>query len=144
MVSMNIGHWSTGSVANVIYEHEDIMKILSCLLIVICVCASLASAAPAQDVPVKGMVTVVDLGAKICIPCKMMMPILDTMEKQYDGRAAIVFIDVREHPEQATRFGIRAIPTQIFFDKAGKEVYRHEGFLDAKPFSEMLDTVLSK
>ena len=79
--------------------------------------------------PVKGMVTMVDLGAKKCIPCKMMAPILEKLEKEYAGRAAVIFLDVWEDPEPAKRFGIRAIPTQIFFDKEGKEVFRHVGFL---------------
>jgi len=79
--------------------------------------------------PVKGMVTMIDLGAKKCIPCKMMAPIMEKMEEKYDGRAAIIFIDVWEHREQASRFGIRAIPTQIFYDADGKEVSRHVGFM---------------
>jgi len=119
------------------------VKVISCIFAVMLICASLTYAASPRDVPVRDMVTVVDLGAKICIPCKMMVPVLDAMEKQYQGKAAIVFIDVRETPEQAAKFGIRAIPTQIFFDKAGKEVYRHEGFLDEKPFSERLDKMLA-
>ena len=82
-----------------------------------------------REVPVKGMVTMLDLGADSCIPCKMMAPILTKMEKQYDGKAAIIFIDVWKHREQAKRFGIRAIPTQIFFNKEGKEIYRHVGFM---------------
>jgi thioredoxin 1 len=81
------------------------------------------------EVPAKGMVTMVDLGAKTCIPCKMMAPIMEKMEKVYEGKAAIIFIDVREKPEQGGRFGISAIPTQIFFDTKGKEVYRHLGFM---------------
>lgn len=44
--------------------------------------------------PVPGMVTMIDLGAKKCIPCKMMAPIMEKMEKKYAGKAAIVFIDV--------------------------------------------------
>jgi thioredoxin 1 len=80
-------------------------------------------------VPVKGMVTMVDLGAKKCIPCKMMAPILEKLEKAYAGKAAVVFLDVWEDAAPAKYFGIRTIPTQIFFDKKGKEVYRHEGFL---------------
>ena len=79
--------------------------------------------------PVKGMVTMIDLGAKKCIPCKMMAPILEKMEEKYQGKAAIVFIDVWEHREQARRFGVRAIPTQIFYDSNGKEVTRHVGFM---------------
>jgi thioredoxin 1 len=84
---------------------------------------------PEGVVPVKGMVTMVDLGADSCIPCKMMMPIITKLEKAYRGKAAIVFIDVWKDKEPAKRFGIRAIPTQIFFDKDGKEVYRHTGFM---------------
>lgn len=89
---------------------------------------ALFAAAPAE-VPVKGMVTMIDLGAKKCIPCKMMAPILEKLEKVYSGRAAIVFLDVWEDPKPAQRFKIRGIPTQIFFDKEGREVFRHLGFL---------------
>jgi thioredoxin 1 len=82
-----------------------------------------------RDVPVKGMVTMLDLGAKSCIPCKMMAPILQKLEKVFRGKAAIVFIDVWEHNDQVRRFRLHAIPTQIFYDKDGKEVYRHVGFM---------------
>ncbi|WP_457553495.1 thioredoxin family protein [Desulfobacula sp.] len=80
----------------------------------------------------KGMVTIVDLGAKKCIPCKMMAPIMEKMEKAYKGKAHIVFIDVWENREQAPRFKIRAIPSQLFFNEKGEEVYRHVGFMDEK------------
>jgi len=95
----------------------------------------------ASDVPkapVKGMVTMVDLGAGRCIPCKMMAPIMAKVEKAYEGKAAIIFIDVWKHRDQAKKFGIRAIPTQIFFDEKGKEVYRHVGFFDEKAIVEQL------
>ena len=87
---------------------------------------------PSPEVPVKGMVTLVDLGANACLPCKMMAPILTKLEKEYQGKAAIVFIDVWKNSGQAERFGIQAIPTQIFFDKKGKEIHRHTGFLSEK------------
>jgi len=90
---------------------------------------ALLAAAPPPEVPVKGMVKMVDLGAKKCIPCKMMAPILEKLEKVYAGRAAIIFLDVWEDPKPAHHFSIRGIPTQIFFDKKGKEVFRHLGFL---------------
>jgi thioredoxin 1 len=98
-------------------------------LILLFLTAAPVTFAAAPEVPVKGMVTMVDLGAGTCIPCKMMAPILEKLEKEYAGRAAIVFLDVWKDRAPAKRFGIRAIPTQIFFDKDGKEVYRHEGFL---------------
>lgn len=92
-----------------------------------------------KNLPVKGMVTMIDLGAKKCIPCKMMAPIMEKMEKTYKGKAVIAFIDVWEHNEQVQRFGIRAIPTQIFYDKNGKEVYRHRGFMSEKAIVEQLE-----
>lgn len=101
-------------------------------------------AAKGVALPVKGMVTVVDLGASTCIPCKMMAPILMELEKEYRGRAAVVFLDVREDYDAAKRFGIRAIPTQIFYDKTGREVARHEGFMDKKTLSAKLDALLAK
>jgi thioredoxin 1 len=90
----------------------------------------LAQAEPVPQAPVPGMVTMVDLGAKECIPCKMMAPILEELEKEYQGRAAVIFIDVWKNPEAGPKFGIRTIPTQIFYDAQGKEITRHEGFLD--------------
>jgi len=99
----------------------------------------IAKADEFNNLPVKGMVTMIDLGAKKCIPCKMMAPILEKMEKAYKGKAVIAFIDVWEHREPVNRFGIRAIPTQIFFDKNGQEVYRHEGFLAEKNIVAILE-----
>lgn len=92
--------------------------------------SSPAQAGQIPQVPVPGMVTMVDLGAKKCIPCKMMAPIIEELTKEYQGRAGIVFIDVWENPGAGQQFGIRAIPTQIFYDAQGKEVTRHEGFMD--------------
>jgi thioredoxin 1 len=90
-------------------------------------------------VPSPGMVTMLDLGAHKCIPCKMMAPIIAELQKEYAGRASIIFIDVWEHQEQARRFGIRGIPTQIFYDKAGKEMGRHMGFLDKPSIVETFE-----
>ncbi|MFO7913957.1 MAG: thioredoxin family protein [Desulfotignum sp.] len=91
-----------------------------------------------NDLPVKGKVTMIDLGATECIPCKMMAPILEKLEKAYRDRAVIAFIDVWKHRDQAPRFGIRAIPTQVFFDPDGKEVYRHQGFMSEDAIVEQL------
>ena len=106
-----------------------------CLMILSCLFFSTITTSYSEIIvdfnalPIKGMVTMIDLGAKKCIPCKMMAPIMEKMEKKYDGKAAIVFIDVWEHREQASRFGIRAIPTQIFYNADGKEASRHVGFM---------------
>ena len=70
----------------------------------------------------------VDLGATKCIPCKLMAPILEDLKKTYAGKLEIQFIDVWEKPDEGPKYGIKMIPTQIFFDAAGKELFRHEGF----------------
>ena len=69
-----------------------------------------------------------DLGAGKCIPCKMMAPILERLWEEYQGRLEVVFIDVWEDSVPAAKYGISTIPTQIFFDPEGREVFRHEGF----------------
>ena len=69
-----------------------------------------------------------DLGADKCIPCKLMAPILDEMEKTYAGQMNVEFIDVWKDKAVGQQYGIRSIPTQIFFDADGNELFRHEGF----------------
>ena len=91
-----------------------------------------------SHVPVKGMVTMIDLGATECVPCKMMAPIMEKMVKKYQDKAAIVFIDVWKNRDQVSRFGIRAIPTQIFYDATGREVSRHVGFMSEAAIVEQL------
>ena len=49
--------------------------------------------------------------------------------EEYRGRMHVVFIDLRESREAAKGYGIRVIPTQIFFDAEGQERFRHEGFM---------------
>jgi thioredoxin 1 len=89
-----------------------------------------AAAEGVPQAPVPGKVTMVDLGAKSCIPCKMMAPIIEELEQEYKDRAAIIFIDIWENPGAGQKYGIKLIPTQIFFDAEGKEMSRHEGFMD--------------
>lgn len=73
----------------------------------------------------------IDLGSKGCIPCKKMAPILDSLREEYKGRAEITFIDTRENRKAAADYKITLIPTQIFFDTLGVEVFRHVGFFPA-------------
>jgi len=69
-----------------------------------------------------------DLGATKCIPCKMMAPILEELKNEYAGRMKVEFIDVWENREAGKPYNIEMIPTQIFFDAGGKELFRHQGF----------------
>jgi len=90
----------------------------------ICVAGTTGAAAPAKAT----LPRLVDLGANRCIPCKQMAPILEQLRGEYAGRFEVVFIDAWKEPETANPYRFRVIPTQIFFDAAGKELFRHEGF----------------
>ena len=98
-----------------------------------------------QGIPVKNMVTLVDLGAQTCIPCKLMAPILDELKETYKGRAEIIFIDVwdKTNTGKAKAFKVMSIPTQIFYDKQGNEVFRHTGFFDKDSIVKKLEELLA-
>jgi thioredoxin 1 len=88
---------------------------------------ALARRAP-KPVPPAALPRLVDLGAHKCIPCKRMAPILKALRLDYAGAVDVQFIDVWQSPQAGKPFGIRLIPTQIFFDRTGRERFRHEGF----------------
>jgi len=77
---------------------------------------------------VAGLPRLLDLGAGKCIPCKMMAPILEELKTEYAGAMVVVFIDVWQDKDAGQKYGIQSIPTQIFYDASGKELFRHEGF----------------
>lgn len=108
----------------------------SLLLLLTCL-AALATGLRAADTPANtdqkpALPRLVDLGADKCIPCKLMAPILGELEKEYAGQLEVVFIDVWKKRDEGTRYGIQLIPTQIFYDASGKELFRHEGFYAKK------------
>ena len=92
-------------------------------------CDSPSTANSTGDQKQPNLPRLVDLGADKCIPCKMMAPILQELKKEYVGRLRVDFIDVWKNPGAGDQFGIQLIPTQIFFDPAGNELWRHEGFM---------------
>lgn len=87
-----------------------------------------AVASAAAITPTTKLPRLLDLGAGKCIPCKMMAPILQELKKENKGRLDVVFIDVWEDSAPAEKYAVSTIPTQIFFDTEGRELFRHEGF----------------
>ena len=85
-------------------------------------------------------VTFVELGSVNCIPCKMMQPVMKSVEEKFGRRIKVVFYDVwtSEGRPFAAKFGIRAIPTQVFLDRTGKEYFRHEGFFPQAEVEKVL------
>jgi thiol-disulfide isomerase/thioredoxin len=89
----------------------------------------------AKDNPVdrarsSGKPTLVEFGAAGCVPCDMMQPVLENLRQKYQDRLNIVFIHVGEEKILGVLYGITSIPVQAFFDRSGKEVFRHTGFFD--------------
>jgi len=90
--------------------------------------AALARDNPVDKARASGRASLVDFGSTGCVPCDMMAPILETLREKYNGKVNVLFIHVGEEPILASRYGVQSIPVQIFFDKTGKEVFRHVGF----------------
>jgi thioredoxin 1 len=86
----------------------------------------------------KHKVTFIELGADRCIPCKAMQPIMKEMAKEYAGKIQVVFYDVWKDPAPARKYGIQLIPTQVFIDQSGKEIFRHVGLFPKKDILKML------
>ena len=87
-----------------------------------------------------GKPTVADFGARTCIPCKKMAPILAELNRELKGKANILFTDVWAAPALAQSYRVQMIPTQIFFDAKGKEVKRHIGFMEQADIIKELKT----
>jgi len=73
--------------------------------------------------------TLVDFASTTCEPCKAMIPILDSISKDYKDKLVVNIVDVYKNSEQTRKYNIRVTPTQIFFDSQGNAIYRHEGVL---------------
>jgi len=77
-----------------------------------------------------GKPVLVDFGANSCVPCRQLRPILKEVSKEYSGKAEVLVIDVYKYQTLAKEHKIMLIPTLVFFDSKGKEVFRHLGVLD--------------
>jgi thioredoxin 1 len=86
----------------------------------------------------KHKVTFIELGADKCIPCKAMQPVMREIAQEYKGTIQVVFYDVWKTPKYAKNFGIQMIPTQVFIDKNGEEIFRHVGFYPKEDIIKML------
>jgi len=79
----------------------------------------------------KRLPKLIDIGAASCVPCKMMKPIIEEFQRDYTEFFETEYIDLTYPQNQfiASRYGVRVIPTIIFFDELGNEKHRHEGFI---------------
>jgi thiol-disulfide isomerase/thioredoxin len=90
--------------------------------------SKLAGDNPVDKARFSGKPTLVEFGAAGCVPCDMMQPILDDLKEKFRDRLNIVFVHVGEEQILSARYGINLIPVQVFFDKDGREFFKHVGF----------------
>ncbi len=88
-----------------------------------------------------GKPLLVDFGANSCLPCRQLRPLLKEIKEEYAGKAHILIIDVYKFKELAREYKIQLIPTLIFFDKNGQEVFRHLGAWDKESIKNKLKEI---
>ena len=77
-----------------------------------------------------GKPVLVDFGANSCLPCRQMRPVLKEVRTEYSEKAKILVIDVYKNQNLAREHKVLMLPTLVFFDSKGKEVFRHVGILE--------------
>jgi thioredoxin 1 len=88
----------------------------------------------------KYKVTFIELGSIRCIPCQQMQPVMKSIETKYGKEVKVDFHDVWTDAGKpfGVKYGIEAIPTQVFLDETGKEYYRHVGFFPEEELVKIL------
>ncbi len=88
-----------------------------------------------------GMPFLVDFGANSCIPCRQMRPILKELDKEYSGKTRVLVIDIYKNQNLAKEYKILVIPTLVFFDSKGKEVFRQVGVMEKEKIAAKLKEI---
>jgi thioredoxin 1 len=94
-----------------------------------------------SEVKQSAIPVVLDFGATWCGPCKMLAPNVDKLASAFEGKAKVFGVDVDKASALATQFGIRGVPTVIFF-KGGAEKDRVAGFVHYEQLEKRLNAIL--
>lgn len=84
----------------------------------------------------------VDFWAVWCGPCRALAPIIDELAEQYKGKINVFKLNVDENPETAARYGIRGIPTVLFF-KGGEVASQTVGVAAKADFQKKMDALVA-
>lgn len=82
-----------------------------------------------------------ELSSDTCTPCRLMVPVLNDISKIYDDKVTVKIVNIYDNPEEGEKYSIRVIPTQVFFDKDGNEVFRHEGYFSKEEIIKVFDAM---
>ncbi|AFE10559.1 thioredoxin [Corallococcus interemptor] len=83
----------------------------------------------------------VDFTATWCPPCRVLAPVIDSLAAEYKGRMKMAKLNVDDHPRTPEQYGIRAMPTLLFF-KGGKVVKQVVGAVPRAKLEEAVRQVL--
>ncbi len=90
---------------------------------------------------IKEGVSLVDFWAPWCGPCRMIAPVIEELANDFDGKANICKVNTDEEQDIAVKFGIRSIPTILFF-KDGELVDQMIGAASKDTFAQKLNSLL--
>lgn len=103
--------------------------------------AVLAKDNPLDKVRGNGKPTLAVFSAPSCCGPDRMLPVLNSLRKKYAERLNILYLEARKEQILAARYHVRSIPAEIFYDKSGKEVFRHVGLLPQEEFEKKLSEI---
>ena len=83
----------------------------------------------------------IDFWAAWCGPCRMLAPIVEELDKEYDGKVVIAKVDVDNHQEYAAKYGVRNIPTVLIFS-GGEVVDKQVGVAPKSVYAEKLNALV--
>jgi thioredoxin 1 len=86
----------------------------------------------------KHKITFIELGSVNCIPCRQMQPIMKEIAAEYPDQVLVVFYDVWKNPAPGEYYKIQLIPTQVFIDERGNELFRHVGLFPKEEITKFL------
>lgn len=125
-----------------VLNNKSMFKTIVILISFIFIFAGLLSAADKVSTEKKKQLPrFLDLGADKCVACKAMVPVLEKLKKECEGRLKVEFIDVWKDNTAGKKYKINSIPTQIFFSPEGKELWRHVGFISVEDIYKELKSL---
>ena len=88
-----------------------------------------------------GQPVMIDFGAEWCAPCRAIAPFMEQIATEYEGKAIVAKVDIEQSPDAADKYGIRNIPTILFF-KGGELVNKQVGMTSKAALANMLNALL--